>query len=658
MATKSVIIKQIEIQNYRVFRDATIDLTPKAGKNISVIEAPNGFGKSNIFNAINWCFFGNEPHLREDSTGLPLCNTAALKEAKANQVLEVRVAMLIETPSGEKKVERKQAFHKTGARPYAGEATFSVLEKVGNQWKPLVNPNYAVSRVIPEEMAHFFFIDGEKLRELFERVDPEMIKQSIFELSQVNLLQNAIDHLESFKGVVRRESGADTDQTIAMAEEQLGYITKQLDDFKKQMAQAQEERQRAIANKKKLDEQLAGLDQKDVNRLAKERADCEEAIESDSEDKIRIEEELHEHIVANYATLLLQPTIDASLLFLGALQKKHKLPPDFKTTFIQRLLKEGQCICGVDLSLDKNAQHKGALQSLLTVSKEEAASEQAVTLLYRLESMRNSPQKVLEKTAALERRLADCESKIAERQRRLKDINTRLLNTDVDRVKIIQGQRDQLESQIRQADGRMGQMQASISINTNKKNEAEKLLRRVMAKQERFKVAEEKMSACDQARGLLEGIKDKLMQEIREDAERHTQDNFRHMVSAKNFDPPRITPDYELIVMKDGYNAVRQLSAAETLCMGYSFMAALRHTSGFLAPIVIDTPLAKIALQYRRNVASWLLKALPDAQIMLLVTDTEYTQDFRDAIRSSVGVEYQIEHQQKAGYSEVVPYAR
>ena len=54
---KSVQITALELKNYRQFIDQTIDFSVPKEKNLIVVEGKNGFGKSNIFNAITYVFY-------------------------------------------------------------------------------------------------------------------------------------------------------------------------------------------------------------------------------------------------------------------------------------------------------------------------------------------------------------------------------------------------------------------------------------------------------------------------------------------------------------------------------------------------------------------------------------------------------------------------
>ena len=72
--------------------------------------------------------------------------------------------------------------------------------------------------------------------------------------------------------------------------------------------------------------------------------------------------------------------------------------------------------------------------------------------------------------------------------------------------------------------------------------------------------------------------------------------------------------------------------------------------SGFNAPIIIDTPLREIRKKPKINIANNLPNYLKGKQVTMLVTETEYTQEVKEALSSRVGAEYLIKfHDSKEG---------
>ena len=655
---KSVRIKTIELSNYRQFVDQTIEFEFGKNKNMVIIEGKNGFGKSNIFNAINWCFFGVEEHLRPDDRSLPICNTKQLIKLKPGKSLETVVKILLDTDEGVKEVERKTATYKREGRGhYEEESELKVMEQFGKNWKSALYPKYIISRILPKTMKHFFFIDGEKLRQLFENINPSQIKQSIFDLSQVTLLQKAIEHLNSFKGSFRRTIKDEPD--LNWIEEAIERVQEGIKSQEEELNKLTGERDEAFINKKKLDEQLEKIGDKNIELLEGKRKSLEENIDLLESTLEEERQEYVQYLLGDAPAIIAKKAIRKTLDVISALQSASELPPKIQATFLEELLSKNKCICGSDLKKKENRPKREKLEKLLEKSMYPELVNDTLELKYVLNAMLRNGQNAGEQISKFELKFKEVEDEITGKQKKLKEVLTQIGSTDSARIKAIHKEREEYKRSISEYGGRIGKLQQSIKIEKNRRlRELEKRFNRELSKRKKYKGIKDKIAFCDVSIQQLEIVKEKIMDEIRSETEKHTKKYFNNLITAKNFDNLKISNNYELIVEKDGFNAVTSLSAGETLCMGYSCMSALRETSGFVAPIVIDTPLAKIDIEYRINVADWFKKALTNVQVILLVTDAEYTSGFKNAVSSFVNQEFLLRHDEENGVSKVVVYGK
>ena len=71
---------------------------------------------------------------------------------------------------------------------------------------------------------------------------------------------------------------------------------------------------------------------------------------------------------------------------------------------------------------------------------------------------------------------------------------------------------------------------------------------------------------------------------------------------------------------------------------------------------VIDTPLAPIDKDYRDNLIDFMSTSLEDTQIILLVKDTEYTENVKNKLKPKTGIIKLLKHDKHTSFSEVVDY--
>lgn len=651
---KSVTIKEIELINYRQFLKQKIEFKKIKNRNMVIIEGKNGFGKSNIFNAITWCFFGEEQHLKTDDRSLPICNTGEFKKATQDKKIETCVKVTLETDEGIKEIERRMASYKTkDGTCYSDKSELKITEQIGKNWKIAPYPTFIISRIIPKDMGHFFFIDGEKLRQLFENINPEEIKKSIFELSQITLLQNAIDHLNSFKGTFRKDLKG-KESSIDPFEETLENLEEEIKSDKVLLEKLKKDRNEAYLNKKKLDEEIQGIDNQGVKLLEEQRKRYENEIQYLEEGHREKREDYLKYLFKMAPILVAKKSIDKTLTMISKMESGHKLPPRVEATFLKELLERNKCICGRNLKKKEDSDARKELEKLLEDAEYSAIANDTVTLRYQLKALLGDKDKFNKQIAVFGDKLNEIETNLSEKQKLLKEVETKIGNIDVEKVKRIHEDRQKYINAIQECNSKIGRLDENIRFNERKYSDVEKMYKKELDKKTEFKRVSEKIDICDKSIAQLEIVKQKIMVEIKKEIEKKTKDCWCKLISAKNFDSLAIKDDYELRVEKDGFNAVTSLSAAETLCLGYSFMSALRQASGFMVPIVIDTPLAKIDKEYRKNVADWFNNTLNDAQVILLVTDSEYTKEFAQAIKQSVAQEFELKYNEKTNVSEVV----
>ena len=60
------------------------------------------------------------------------------------------------------------------------------------------------------------------------------------------------------------------------------------------------------------------------------------------------------------------------------------------------------------------------------------------------------------------------------------------------------------------------------------------------------------------------------------------------------------------------------------LILTLAFTTTLRDTTGYKFPLIIDSPLGKIDTPNKYNIATRIPEYLPNEQLILLVTDSEY----------------------------------
>ena len=142
-------LKKITLTNFRQFYGTQeLLIAGHLKKNVTLIHAENGVGKTTILNAILWCFY-KETTLRFEQPE-KIANHQAVSEGNYSYKIEVS----FDNNSEEYLVTRE-------GNERTKESDFKAFLVKNGNYTALPNPTAFVNSVVPLEMAKYFFFDGE-----------------------------------------------------------------------------------------------------------------------------------------------------------------------------------------------------------------------------------------------------------------------------------------------------------------------------------------------------------------------------------------------------------------------------------------------------------------------------------------------------------------
>jgi len=205
-------IIEVTVEDYRQYEGTeSFDLRVTEDQNINVIQGQNGSGKSNFLNAITLCFYDKEPHLDDsEEQGLgtdPYVNSTRLNEIDVGETASGSIEVKLGRDEPKYIFERTFTTAKLGEDEYESETgELQLHQRFGNEWKPVDQPNTRLSEILPTRVYEYFFFDGEKLDTFFEEGYMAEVKEAILDVSHIQLLERAEDHLDTVQSEFERKS--------------------------------------------------------------------------------------------------------------------------------------------------------------------------------------------------------------------------------------------------------------------------------------------------------------------------------------------------------------------------------------------------------------------------------------------------------------------
>lgn len=655
-----MIINSVKIENFRQFRDIVIDFAKERNKNFTIIRGSNGTGKTTLLNALSWCLYGEEIHDYGDETSMGICNNKTFNLSEDGENFKIMVEIeFLEDNNEILSFRRTLELHKKEGSiiPSPWGEKFEVIKQEGNNVKTFENDVYTIERKIPKDIEDYFFFDGARLGEYFQKNSNKKIKESVFNLSQLNLVENSHENL----GKVIKKYNDKLKKIypeIGKANEKIIYYKSEIQKSENELEQSKKIVKEAKGEIERIEAILINKNSTNIEKLIIDDQNLKKDIDTLKSEISDLENKREKMIITNY------PYLFAYDMFNNFLQKgedsrqKGFIPPKFKKNFIEDLLGEGKCICGLDLKTHEKNREK--LEFILENTSEITnKSEDISAALASAKNINFRIKNIKERIIYTKKVLANKKESYDEKREERKRISSQLEANPYEDIRKLKDLKYSYENEEDKNSKNIGRLEAHLE-NLNKKIGKYK---QAKIKEDGLKIQakeyNEKILFCQKAQEAAYKINKELTDEIREKIQELTKQKFiKIQWKEEEFNDIFINKNYEVFITNKSGHQERpgDLSDGEKLCLGLCFMSALHNISGFDLPIIMDTPLGNLDEEMRHNIAEFLPGFVGDKQTILLVTGTEYTTDFRDTLYNNIGKEYNLvfENSEKGKESKVI----
>lgn len=646
-------ISSITFTNFRQYHGThTLNFKFDDPKNVSILLGQNGAGKSNMLNALTWCFYGIEIHKDNDTKnkdGMPIINSKELSSLEINQSAYTEVVVHLMTDAGPWTIKRIIEGKKdvSGKINVESNGKLTIIHNIDGQDKIVEGKGtqQLINNLLPEALKSFFFIDGEQLRTFFETSTPQKIAKAIDIVSQLDLVFKAADNLEMYEKSLKRSVKVTT-PNLKQISDDIDLLDDKKDGIKKNIVlqkDANEKDQNELIDVKNYLKSHSDLN---VSSLEKDRQSIENDIKNLNRNISTREKDRNTYLVNIAPYIYLKNDIEETYNVISANIEKGLLPSKIKENFVRELLEKGRCICGNELIGEAKTELEGYSQKLSLSELSEVSIAGKTTILGILSDIEEFPTKI----DVLRNEIDELKGQLEHKELAKKEISEKINDIDISEVKRKEERRDALINQIAKTDQRLIMYNSDLLICEKRLSLKNTELEKELAKDKKNILLRSKHSIVKEALNVFAETEEIIKTKIRKQVEQNTKSNFLTLIRKKAaFKDITIDKNYGVKVHHaDGYNAINNLSAGEYLILGLSFMSALMTISGFKAPVIIDTPLGKIDDEHRDYITNELPKFLHDTQVILLVTPTEYDENVKSNLSKYLLEEnfYQIRENQ------------
>lgn len=650
-------IRSLTLENYRQYAgENEINLQTEGDKSVNVIQGENGAGKSNILNAITLCLYGKESHLDEtkdsELESYPYVNRKVLDEVGDNETAEGRIEITLGEDKPEYIFSRSFKTVKLNGGSFSSQhSDLQLKEKRGGDWKSVEHVSTRLNQILPIHVHQYFLFDGERLDEFFGEGYKKRVKDGLLDVSHIELLENGIDHLESFEGDFQKEL-SDVGDAAERKRNEYERAKQKVKDLEGELEQTRTNISDTKDHIQAIDDKLQDSADPEVRKKQQRREYLTERLADIRGDIEEVRKEASRELVKAGPPLYAVQSLEYTLSELRELSEQGKLPPKIQDTFIEELLEKGECICGEELTEDHREHLLSLRQEMSTVVENNLEGKMAIP------GLQQDAQEDAETLIEKRQKLAELEDQERQKNKELNEISEQLKAHDIPEdvnVQELEKQRTEYEDQLEELQERKGKLEVRIEQAEENRDNKKKDFNEEVSKEEKNAEILKKIHFVESSRDALESMKDDIISSVREEIQTKMDEYFNEIIWKKEDYTVLLTDKYQVRVEGPrNDNKIGSLSAGERQVLAFSFLAALTSVSGFNAPLVIDTPLGRISSTPKRRLAQNLPQYIDDTQMTFLMTDEEYTDEVRVNMKPQVSNEYKLNFADEV--TEVIPY--
>lgn len=608
----------LRIRQFRAYEDVTVSFDANTG--VILMNGDNGSGKSTLLNAINWCLYGDTPFYTTTKV------TAVLnRHAPEGASAEVEIIASIG--------DRKYRFYRKTNSDIAHGGIPEVSYETDGDWTVLDGPSGgdAVRRILPKDIRHLFFFNGERLKDIFTQSSEHNLESSVYKVAELNVIDNAIRHLKSveesyLKEITKKNKNSDKLEGLKEARDTIqSALTghdEVLSDYRKE--------------KNQLKNEVAKLDRiiQDTAMARQYLADRDTTKERISEIESRlVDAKLRKTDLfqKNYHKLLLLDHAQEYQEALKTARAAGLIPPPIDPDVTAEILKNGTCICGRPVGHDE----QDYIERQHADYKAKKELQFLTDGIYAFADLKSEIPDVKYELLDIMDAITEDTKKKTDLQEKLKKINETL--SEIDESKLHDNpetRRTKLENKISNLDMLIGGAGAEKVRLEDQLKDVEKELKKNISEDQSTSDLENKRETAERLHKKLFEVKMAMENAIRTKLQASVWQTFSKILPDTNFKSLNIDDGYNisLIANDDTPYTTNILSVGQTKALGLSLTYGLSKDLGYSEiPLLIDNLYGDLSEAHFADVTHMVSSLATDKQVIIMDLNIDKTMSLFDA---------------------------
>ncbi|MEQ1853364.1 MAG: AAA family ATPase [Chthoniobacteraceae bacterium] len=649
-------LKKLTLKNFRQFKgEQEIIFSDLDDRNVTLIHAENGFGKTALLNALLWGFYGADGLTSDLEKPESIVHEGTAAGAN-NGDIAASVVIQFEHEGDRYFLTRSLSLTQQKIRPEKTDLVLNVMRD--GQTFPEPGPQQRLNTILPQEISPRIFFNGERIDHLAMREHAKEVTEAIEQMLGLQLLRTTIEDLQhqSVRGELRKELRELVSDEKRALVDQLNELDAAKLRLENDQAEAGKEFTAAEAEIAKINTQL------EKDRAAYELQKQREALEGrETELGTRLDDvrkKLGRLLAEDGYTLFGDDLVNRGREIVNRLRAEGKIPARVLNSFLLELLNNKTCICTRHLS--EGSPERKAVEELLTVAGDQAFNNAVGALDHAIGVIEEASRQTRYQLSELNRERLQMEGELKVVGEQIESIHQQLGGRAGDTVAQLEAKRSEWllkRDEIKNLQGRLAQR---LDDNEKQREVLKAQLSAIRDQEENARKAQRRLDTLEQCITVLDQIlkaeREALRPYLNEEINRHFQSIIDRDYWAE------LSEDFVLTIRKnvagggdiDVAQSTGQRQITSLVFIGSLVALAeertkvptiLKGISGSVYPLVMDSPFGQLGDRFTRGIARLIPKLA--SQVVILVTAKQYKGAVEEELKTSgrIGKRYMLVYQ-------------
>lgn len=644
--TDDFILKGLTIHNFYLYKgDVKIDFSNRdPSKNLFLFVFENGGGKTSLYHAIKWGFYGNKLRYYKETKEMKPINMINTYARDNGEGFFVEIEFFI---NGD-----QYKLRRTCNNPHTG----SDIVELATPTDTLIDidAKELLDSIIPSDYGKFFMFDGRDLSSLSEAQDDRGQVDGILKLLGLSSVQSAKERLRDVKkqydGMLA-QCKKSNDQRSSAIEEYESLLTT-LEEINEELEQNARETQEITQEITSLEYNINNA--REVKKLTDERSQLKNDLAS----------------AEAYRDSALDQLIDSrKLIHMCLLEKEYSRIVEDNKQELDKLEQitglDDNSLKGLELArhiINNSLTICPACHQNITGAGYEEIEQYIQNNERKLEAHRQNNQKIKEYAMNIKffENLQNCNYKNAYKtlirygmfcnkiillQKQIEEKELQIKQSGYDRVSIWMENRDAKKERLIKLQYEKKEIERRQTTINRRKDAAYCQMQKDAFGDAQIQPILNRIGFCEKMIGILEETITLGIIRMRDEILEISNKFFKDMTNKPDiYDHLEYIDDnsYLMTIIKKDGNSVPQGSTGELQIVTMSFLLALAKCSGKTTPIVMDTPTTNLDLIHSQGIERS-LKAIPN-QVLFLAQPAESTEHFIDGVKDIIAKKFITVH--------------